>query len=132
MLRPALAIVPTSIEFGDGRVGDRLPWAIFWGCSRARHDPPHSQPASHGSKTPQQQPASATRWEWIRPGKCFRGCIVDRLGVQYIDRVSGPNLRDIPTVMRPEVAGVLGSPLAPRRNVQSLRTCSSCMTAKAR
>ena len=38
--------------------------------------------------------------------------VVDRLGVRYIDRVSGPILRDLPTLVRPEVLGVLGSPLA--------------------
>lgn len=38
--------------------------------------------------------------------------VVDRLGVRYIDRVSGPNLIDLPQLVRPEVAGILASPLA--------------------
>ena len=38
--------------------------------------------------------------------------VVDRLGLRYIDRVVGPNLADLPHVVRPEVAGVLGSPLS--------------------
>ena len=39
--------------------------------------------------------------------------VVDRLGVRYIDRVSGEqDLTDLPKLVRPEVAGILGSPLA--------------------
>lgn len=38
--------------------------------------------------------------------------VVDRLGVRYIDRVSGEHLTDLPQLFRPEVAGILGSPLA--------------------
>ncbi len=38
--------------------------------------------------------------------------IVDRLGVRYIDRISGENLPALPQLVRPEVAGILGSPLA--------------------
>ena len=38
--------------------------------------------------------------------------VVDRLGVRYIDQVAGQNLTDLPQLVRPEVAGILGSPLA--------------------
>jgi len=38
--------------------------------------------------------------------------VVDRVGVRYIDRVSGPNLDDIESLIRPQVAGVLGTNLA--------------------
>ena len=38
--------------------------------------------------------------------------VVDRLGVRYIDRVAGQNLTDLPQLVRPEVAGILGSPLS--------------------
>ncbi len=38
--------------------------------------------------------------------------VVDRLGVRYIDRVSGKNLAALPQLVRPEVAGILGSPLS--------------------
>ena len=38
--------------------------------------------------------------------------VVDRLGVRYIDRVVGPNLTDLPQLVRPQVAGILGSPLS--------------------
>lgn len=38
--------------------------------------------------------------------------VVDRLGVRYIDRVVGENLRSLPQLVRPEVAGILGTPLA--------------------
>ena len=37
---------------------------------------------------------------------------VDRLGVRYIDRIVGENLRALPQLVRPEVAGVLATPLA--------------------
>ncbi|WP_428277731.1 TIGR04255 family protein [Candidatus Palauibacter sp.] len=40
--------------------------------------------------------------------------VLDRLGVRYIDRVSGKNLSALPQLVRPEVAGVLVSPLAAR------------------
>ena len=40
--------------------------------------------------------------------------VLDRLGVRYIDRVSGENLSALPQLVRPEVAGILGSPLAAR------------------
>lgn len=36
---------------------------------------------------------------------------VDRLGVRYIDRILGANLRALPQLVRPEVAGVLATPL---------------------
>ena len=39
---------------------------------------------------------------------------LDRLGVRYIDRVSGENLSALPQLVRPEVAGILGSPLSER------------------
>ena len=38
--------------------------------------------------------------------------VVDRLGIRYIDRVSGENLQDLQELVRPEVAGILGTPLA--------------------
>ncbi len=40
--------------------------------------------------------------------------VLDRLGVRYIDRVSGENLSALPQLVRPEVAGILGSPLTAR------------------
>lgn len=38
--------------------------------------------------------------------------VIVRLGVRYIDRVTGSNLEALPSLVRPEVAGVLGSSLA--------------------
>ena len=38
--------------------------------------------------------------------------IVDRLGVRYIDRILGEDLRALPQLVRPEVAGILATPLA--------------------
>ena len=38
--------------------------------------------------------------------------VVDRLGIRYIDRVSGENLQDLQELVRPEVAGILATPLA--------------------
>ena len=38
--------------------------------------------------------------------------VIDRLGVRYIDRVTGENLRDLSQLVRPEVAGILVGPLA--------------------
>lgn len=38
--------------------------------------------------------------------------VVDRLGVRYIDRVVGENLASLPQLVRAEVAGILGTPLA--------------------
>lgn len=38
--------------------------------------------------------------------------VVDRLGIRYIDRVSGQDLTELPRLVRPEVAGILGSSLA--------------------
>lgn len=38
--------------------------------------------------------------------------VTDRLGVRYIDRVTGDNLRDLPHLVRPEVCGILSTPLA--------------------
>lgn len=40
--------------------------------------------------------------------------VIDRLGVRYIDRVAGDNLSDLPQLVRPEVCGVLSTPLASR------------------
>ncbi len=40
--------------------------------------------------------------------------VIDRLGVRYIDRVIGANLADLPALVRPEVSGVLSTPLADR------------------
>ena len=37
---------------------------------------------------------------------------VDRVGVRYIDRILGENLRALPQLVRPEVAGVMATPLA--------------------
>lgn len=38
--------------------------------------------------------------------------VIDRLGVRYIDRISGDNLDDIADLVRPEIAGILATPLA--------------------
>jgi uncharacterized protein (TIGR04255 family) len=38
--------------------------------------------------------------------------VVERLGVRYIDRVSGPILDEIARLVRPEVRGIVGTPLA--------------------
>lgn len=38
--------------------------------------------------------------------------VIDRLGIRYIDRVLGDNLDDLPQLVRPEVAGVMATPLA--------------------
>lgn len=38
--------------------------------------------------------------------------VVDRLGVRYIDRVVGNDLDQLPQWVRPEVCGILGTPLA--------------------
>jgi len=38
--------------------------------------------------------------------------VIDRLGVRYIDRVTGDNLSDLLHLVRPEVCGVLSTPLA--------------------
>src|SRR5690606_32147607 len=37
--------------------------------------------------------------------------VIDRLGMRYIDRVTGPNLKDLPQLVRSEVCGVLSTPL---------------------
>jgi uncharacterized protein (TIGR04255 family) len=42
----------------------------------------------------------------------FEPRIVDRLGVRYIDRVTGENLERLPELVGPEVAGILGSSLS--------------------
>lgn len=38
--------------------------------------------------------------------------VLDRLGVRYIDRIVGDDLQDISALVRPEVAGIMASPLA--------------------
>ncbi len=38
--------------------------------------------------------------------------VIDRLGVRYIDRVAGDHLKDLPQLVRPEVCGVLSTPMA--------------------
>lgn len=38
--------------------------------------------------------------------------MIDRLGVRYIDRVTGENLSDLPQLVRPEVSGILSTALA--------------------
>jgi|GEM_PF-196656 len=38
--------------------------------------------------------------------------VIDRLGVRYIDRILGDNLTDIAELVRPEIAGILTTPLA--------------------
>ncbi len=40
--------------------------------------------------------------------------VIDRLGVRYIDRVTGKDLADLPRLVRPEVCGIFSSPLAPQ------------------
>lgn len=37
---------------------------------------------------------------------------IDRLGMRYIDRILGENLRALPRLVRPEVAGIMATPLA--------------------
>lgn len=38
--------------------------------------------------------------------------VIDRIGVRYIDRVFGENLNDLSALVRPEIAGILFTPLA--------------------
>jgi uncharacterized protein (TIGR04255 family) len=38
--------------------------------------------------------------------------VIDRLGVRYIDRIAGDNLKDLPQLVRPEVCGVLSTAMA--------------------
>lgn len=38
--------------------------------------------------------------------------VIDRLGIRYIDRVTGKNLKELSQLVRPEVCGVLSTPLA--------------------
>lgn len=38
--------------------------------------------------------------------------LIERLGVRYIDRVTGPNLSALPDLVCPQVSGILASPLA--------------------
>lgn len=38
--------------------------------------------------------------------------LVDRLGLRYIDRITGTNLAELPQLVRPEVCGVLGTTLS--------------------
>ena len=42
----------------------------------------------------------------------IRPDIIDRLGIRYIDRVSGENLQDLEELVRPEVIGILSTTLA--------------------
>lgn len=37
--------------------------------------------------------------------------VTDRLGIRYIDRVTGTNLEDLPLLVRPEIAGVMATRL---------------------
>jgi uncharacterized protein (TIGR04255 family) len=37
--------------------------------------------------------------------------VVDRLGVRYLDRVTGPGFKQLPTLIAPELLGILTSPL---------------------
>lgn len=37
--------------------------------------------------------------------------VIDRLGVRYIDRVQGENLSDLPLLVRPEICGIMSTPL---------------------
>lgn len=41
-----------------------------------------------------------------------RPAVVDRFGLRYIDRVTGPALESLPDLLRTEVAGILRTPLA--------------------
>ena len=38
--------------------------------------------------------------------------VIDRLGVRYIDRIVGDNLQELPSLVRPEIAGVMASSIA--------------------
>lgn len=38
--------------------------------------------------------------------------VIDRLGVRYIDRIEEPHLSDLPTLIRPEVSGILATSLS--------------------
>lgn len=38
--------------------------------------------------------------------------IVDRIGLRYIDRIAGPDLEDINKLVRPEMVGILATPMA--------------------
>jgi uncharacterized protein (TIGR04255 family) len=44
--------------------------------------------------------------------KNFEPAVSDRVGIRYIDRVTGQNLNRLTTLVRTEVGGVLGTPLA--------------------
>lgn len=39
--------------------------------------------------------------------------VIDRLGVRYISRITGASLEDLDTLVRPEVRGILATPLQP-------------------
>ena len=58
--------------------------------------------------------------------------VIDRLGVRYIDRVAGDNLKDLPQLVRPEVCGVLSTPWRPTPVTRSPRLCSCCPTTQDR
>ncbi len=44
--------------------------------------------------------------------QCVAPKLVDRLGLRYIDRLTGPAVDGIAQLMRPEVCGIAGTPLA--------------------
>ena len=56
--------------------------------------------------------------------------MVDRLGVRYIDRILGDNLRALPQLVRPEVAGILATPRAENAHRWFPKPCSCCRRAK--
>ncbi len=37
--------------------------------------------------------------------------LVDRIGVRFVDRIEGESLNDLPTLVRPELSGILATPL---------------------
>lgn len=41
----------------------------------------------------------------------FRPAVAERVGLRYIDRVTGDELRDIPDLIRPELLGIVKTPL---------------------
>ncbi len=45
--------------------------------------------------------------------------LIDRLGLRYVDQLTGSLLADLPSLLRPEVSGILASPLA-EHTAQSL------------
>lgn len=51
--------------------------------------------------------------------------VVDRLGVRYIDRVTGPAVEDIQKLVRPEVLGIAATPMANRATLALTETVFS-------